>query len=1083
MPDAETIPSCQTGVKRKYAICATKAAAYVAALACIIVFSALMWLAQKPRQLDFLMPYMEKRLQLVADDAVLAYESATISWKGWGEPVTLDVKHLRASMDGKQSQIYLPELSIGIKLTTLLPGKLRLADMYINRPALFLYRGSEGNLLFSTPETTADSAIEAEMPDTNANSAQGDAFSGAALAALLTLNTDKVSVDSVVIDDADITLGDALNGKFWRVPHADIRLIARRNGVGGVIDLPVIKGEERSALHFVLDADVKTHRISAALQLEQFNPSFLSEWDESLARLEQNTTPLTGTASVILNLKGEVEGGNISMDIGKGLLSIPEVFESSLPIESGHVEAKVLPAFEGLNIERLQLTTKDVKHIEASGTWMRGEGSNPPDSAGWHLKMQANVEALNVNALSQYWVLPLVPHIRSWVLEHIRDGVVPKASIQVDIKESQLPLRPWPEEVLTAEVYAEGVTVHYLGELPEVRNVRGTVKFTGKSMTIEADKGTVLSDSQLLKAHLILPDMSQRPADMHIELDVDASAPDVVAYLQHDPLPKLEALNLKPENVGGRAKGTLVFDFPLREPEPDEVTLRYNINAHFTEGTAAQLLKRYDITAMDADFHLSNDAIRLKGAMALFDVPATINMDGHYMAGRGFAGAYAIDMQMPDAKLTQFGLPEWHGVTGDLGLNAVFTYPEKALPTMRYHLDAKDAALDWPWLSYQKELGMPAVADVELIEGNTQFDIIALSALGDRLRVEGAGAASKDLSIFHRFDIKDAVIGETEASVNVLYDQAYHIDVHGKKVDVSGLRAAASDKKKSQTHNPPSADGVAANDSSINTAFSLKLKTPHLRIDDEDGNYLKNVNAFVQCSDVCSDIKLQSQLPNDDPLSVKLTTDLAARTLLVETPNGGELIKTLGIVTNIEGGKFMLSAEFDDNKPSHPMTGRILMEKHNIRKAPVLAKILTLASLSGILNGLNGNGIVFDKMMIPFTYEDGIVYFKDARTVGASLGITAKGMVNTSDSVLDIEGTVVPAYTLNSMLGKVPLIGKALVGGEGEGIFATNYSVKGPYTDAKVTVNPLSLLTPGFLRGIFDVGESEKGVKPETPQP
>jgi len=44
-----------------------------------------------------------------------------------------------------------------------------------------------------------------------------------------------------------------------------------------------------------------------------------------------------------------------------------------------------------------------------------------------------------------------------------------------------------------------------------------------------------------------------------------------------------------------------------------------------------------------------------------------------------------------------------------------------------------------------------------------------------------------------------------------------------------------------------------------------------------------------------------------------------------------------------------------------------------------------------------------------------------------------------------------------------------MVGKKGEGMFALNYSVKGPFTKTQVSINPLSALTPGFLRRIFDV--------------
>jgi hypothetical protein len=51
-----------------------------------------------------------------------------------------------------------------------------------------------------------------------------------------------------------------------------------------------------------------------------------------------------------------------------------------------------------------------------------------------------------------------------------------------------------------------------------------------------------------------------------------------------------------------------------------------------------------------------------------------------------------------------------------------------------------------------------------------------------------------------------------------------------------------------------------------------------------------------------------------------------------------------------------------------------------------------------------------------------------------------------------------------------------LLGGEGQGLFAANYRVAGSAADPQVSVNPLSALTPGFLRRLlqpnFDIPPS-----------
>ena len=81
--------------------------------------------------------------------------------------------------------------------------------------------------------------------------------------------------------------------------------------------------------------------------------------------------------------------------------------------------------------------------------------------------------------------------------------------------------------------------------------------------------------------------------------------------------------------------------------------------------------------------------------------------------------------------------------------------------------------------------------------------------------------------------------------------------------------------------------------------------------------------------------------------------------------------------------------------------------------------------------------------------------------------MTGTGEVNLNFQTIDMDGALVPAYSTNSVLGEIPVIGDIFVGKKGEGVFALSYTVKGIFSNAQILVNPLSALTPGFLRGIF----------------
>ena len=77
-------------------------------------------------------------------------------------------------------------------------------------------------------------------------------------------------------------------------------------------------------------------------------------------------------------------------------------------------------------------------------------------------------------------------------------------------------------------------------------------------------------------------------------------------------------------------------------------------------------------------------------------------------------------------------------------------------------------------------------------------------------------------------------------------------------------------------------------------------------------------------------------------------------------------------------------------------------------------------------------------------------------------------------------GVLIPAYAINDIINKIPLLGQIITGIEGEGIIGFNYKAFGSYENPEYTINPFSLLTPGIIRSLFK-GKKENQ-KDETPK-
>jgi len=106
-------------------------------------------------------------------------------------------------------------------------------------------------------------------------------------------------------------------------------------------------------------------------------------------------------------------------------------------------------------------------------------------------------------------------------------------------------------------------------------------------------------------------------------------------------------------------------------------------------------------------------------------------------------------------------------------------------------------------------------------------------------------------------------------------------------------------------------------------------------------------------------------------------------------------------------------------------------------------------------------------MRVDFTRMPGRVALRDGVVRGPILGGTIDGVIDYIRDDVHLRGTLVPLYGPNNLLGQLPLLGLFL-GGEKEGLVGITYEVIGPPGSPQLRINPISALTPGILRKVFE---------------
>ena len=155
--------------------------------------------------------------------------------------------------------------------------------------------------------------------------------------------------------------------------------------------------------------------------------------------------------------------------------------------------------------------------------------------------------------------------------------------------------------------------------------------------------------------------------------------------------------------------------------------------------------------------------------------------------------------------------------------------------------------------------------------------------------------------------------------------------------------------------------------------------------------------------------------------------------------------------------------DFYSTKKDKESNSTLKIYDFKLKELPALTKLLTLASLQGIADILSGEGIRFNEFEMNFKNLGSLMTINEIYAIGPSISILMDGYVE-KNKLISLRGTLVPATTLNKVIGSIPFLGDILVGKKtGEGVFGVSFKIKGPPKTLETTVNPIKTLTPRFI--------------------
>ena len=186
--------------------------------------------------------------------------------------------------------------------------------------------------------------------------------------------------------------------------------------------------------------------------------------------------------------------------------------------------------------------------------------------------------------------------------------------------------------------------------------------------------------------------------------------------------------------------------------------------------------------------------------------------------------------------------------------------------------------------------------------------------------------------------------------------------------------------------------------------------------------------------------------------------------LIINSDKAKPFLVTYHFLTGIEKGTLDVRREYLPNKSS---ITEVKIENFYLKEMPVLTKILSVASLTGALDILEGKGIFFKEAYLKYLLIDDELRIIECYGTGPSLGFVLDGSIG-KDDFASLSGSLAPANTINNIVREIPIVGKILTGKKGDGIFGASFKIKGK-RNLKVEVNPIKTLTPRFIQRFLKV--------------
>lgn len=765
-----------------------------------------------------------------------------------------------------------------------------------------------------------------------------------------------------------------------------------------------------------------------------------------------------------------------------GALAAEEFGVAAMPIDAFSAKGRIIPQAGLMQLSALEL--------KAGGGTFTAQGDLVTGAEMPSTRIEAQLSPVPLETIKVLWPRAAAHDVRDWVGKHLTGGRIKGASfrmlsgtfLKAGANAGDLQSAGTSDgERISMTLEAGDLVISALDGAPPITAPKALLRLENKALEItvpDAQLGTGPKAVPLKGGRFTVISQEGVAPVGELAFKSQTTLPALLEIAAQSKLglPGLE--QIASVGIDGKVDGQIKILLPLASEQlsgPPKAEGKVRISDIRGKPKGAKV----EVQGGAIDIDITSTGVLATGDVIVNGVVAKINAQRILDAPQDLQPPIRIMAKLDNSDRIQLGLDVNHLIQGDAAFEITISQTADGKPVIHGRGDLTNAELMFEDVAWTKPPGKTATLDFDVVAKEPAgVKLDNFRVVGENIAIEGSLDVDPDGEVrvfsFPNFSLN--VVSRLEIEGNLNSKNIWQIRAKGSTFDAKDLfrsllslgKSAASDIKPLRPSEGVDFTGEIA---SVLGNEEVSLRSAKIKLSER--------------KDLLTVLEVDGTLDGGKPLVVRMKPE-TGRKIFAESLDAGQVFKLTGFYPNIQGGRLKLEVDLDGGSGAAEKSGVLWTEDFKILGDTVLQDLYATAEAGG--TGADGEPktkkrevrevFEFSIMKVPFSVGHGQFVLGDSYLRGPVMGVSIRGKVDFSSKRLALGGTYVPLQGINSAFCEIPLFGPIVTGFDCQGVFGITYAIQGSMERPEVLVNPLSMFTPGILRGFMEMTGQNPVVQP-----